>query len=133
MIYGDSITLARQTEIYERLDVKGFASTNVVLGIGSYTYQLNTRDTFGFAAKGAWFQSEGVDYNIYKDPATDNGTKKSLKGMVAVIKEDGEYVSKVECTREEEMGGELKIIYEDGKFYNDVTLHEIRERIKSIC
>jgi nicotinamide phosphoribosyltransferase len=103
------------------------------LGIGSYTYQLNTRDTFGFAAKGAWFQSEGVDYNIYKDPATDNGTKKSLKGMVAVIKEDGEYVSKVECTREEEMTGELQIIYEDGKFYNDVTLAEIRERIKSIC
>jgi nicotinamide phosphoribosyltransferase len=133
MIYGDSITLARQSEIYERLEVKGFAATNVVLGVGSYTYAYNTRDTFGFAAKGAWFQSEGLDYNIYKDPATDNGTKKSLKGMVAVLKEDGEYVVKVECTREEEAGGELQIIYEDSRFYNEVTLGEIRERIKSLC
>jgi nicotinamide phosphoribosyltransferase len=47
-IYGDSITLDRQIEIYERLAAKGFAATNIVLGIGSFTYQYNTRDTFGF-------------------------------------------------------------------------------------
>ena len=33
-IYGDSITLERQVQIYERLAAKGFASTNIVLGIG---------------------------------------------------------------------------------------------------
>jgi nicotinamide phosphoribosyltransferase len=37
-IYGDSITLDRAQEICERLQQKGFASTNVVLGIGSFTY-----------------------------------------------------------------------------------------------
>ena len=47
-IYGDSITLDRQIQIYERLAAKGFASTNIVLGVGSFTYQYNTRDTFGF-------------------------------------------------------------------------------------
>ena len=47
-IYGDSITLERADEICRRLEAKGFASTNVVLGIGSFTYQYNTRDTFGF-------------------------------------------------------------------------------------
>lgn len=47
-IYGDSITLDRQLEIYERLGAKGFASTNIVLGVGSFTYQYNTRDTLGF-------------------------------------------------------------------------------------
>ena len=47
-IYGDSITLERQLEIYERLEAKGFASTNIVLGVGSFTYQYNTRDTLGF-------------------------------------------------------------------------------------
>lgn len=132
MIYGDSITLDRQTQIYKRLAVKGFASTNVVLGVGSYTYQFNTRDTFGFAAKGSWFQADGVDFNIYKDPATDNGTKKSLKGMVAVLEEDGEYVSMVECSKEQERGGILQLIYEDGNFYNQVTLSEIRSRVKEL-
>ena len=33
-IYGDSITLDRQIQIYTRLEAKGFASTNMVLGIG---------------------------------------------------------------------------------------------------
>jgi nicotinamide phosphoribosyltransferase len=132
-IYGDSITLDRQVQIYERLANKGFASTNIVLGVGSYTYQFNTRDTYSFAAKGNWFQSEGIDYNIYKDPATDNGTKKSLKGLVAIHKDDkGEYYVKTECTPEEEADGELRVIYEDGKFYNQTTLNEIRNRVKTL-
>jgi len=33
-IYGDSITLDRAEQICERLKAKGFASTNIVLGIG---------------------------------------------------------------------------------------------------
>lgn len=33
-IYGDSITPERQRQIYERLANKGFAATNIVLGIG---------------------------------------------------------------------------------------------------
>ena len=33
-IYGDSITLERAKEICERLKAKGFASTNIVLGVG---------------------------------------------------------------------------------------------------
>ena len=35
LIYGDSITLERQKEIYKRLEEKGFAATNLVLGVGS--------------------------------------------------------------------------------------------------
>ncbi len=51
LIYGDSITLERANEILRRLEAKGFASSNVVFGVGSFTYQYNTRDTFGFAMK----------------------------------------------------------------------------------
>ena len=97
-IYGDSITLDRQVQIYERLTAKGFAVTNIVLGVGSFTYQYNTRDTLGFAAKGAWFQAEGNDYDIYKDPVTDDGTKKSLKGRVAVFQENGNCYVETQCT-----------------------------------
>jgi nicotinamide phosphoribosyltransferase len=146
-IYGDSITLERQLEIYERLEAKGFASTNIVLGVGSFTYQYNTRDTLGFAAKGAWFEVEEnflatpesvewgvrtVGYDIYKDPVTDDGTKKSLKGRCAVHIENGEYVVKIQCDEEEEKGGVLQTIYEDGKFYNQTTLTQIRERIDKL-
>lgn len=141
-IYGDSITLDRQIQIYERLAAKGFASTNIVLGIGSFTYQMNTRDTFGFAAKGAWFEVNELGYNstqggdswsmkksydIYKDPVTDDGTKKSLKGLICVT-DNLEVIT--QCTPEQESKGILQTIYEDGKFYNQTSLSEIRKRIE---
>jgi nicotinamide phosphoribosyltransferase len=136
-IYGDSITLDRQIQIYERLAKKGFASSNVVLGIGSFTYQMNTRDTLGFAAKGAWFEinnnGEKVGYDIYKDPVTDDGTKKSLKGFCSVHQDEGgEYIVKTQCSMEEEETGLLQTIYENGEFKNLTTLSEIRSRLESI-
>ena len=47
LIYGDSITPPRAEQILQRLMDKGFASGNVVLGVGSMSYQFHTRDTFG--------------------------------------------------------------------------------------
>jgi nicotinamide phosphoribosyltransferase len=138
VIYGDSITLERQIQIYERLMAKNFSVTNIVLGIGSFTYVMLTRDSAGYAAKGAWFETLidnlRVGYNIYKDPITDDGTKKSLKGFCAVFDEsgDGDYFVQTECTPEMEDSGELIIIYEDGKFYNQTTLTQIRERIDKL-
>jgi nicotinamide phosphoribosyltransferase len=142
-IYGDSITLDRQIQIYERLAAKGFAATNIVLGVGSFTYQMNTRDTLGFAAKGAWFEvmeyvEEGKPairkgYDIYKDPVTDDGTKKSLKGKIAVFMDDNnEYFVNTQCTDEMEESGELHTIYEDGHFHNQTTLTEVRERLNKL-
>jgi nicotinamide phosphoribosyltransferase len=133
-IYGDSITLDRQIEIYERLAAKGFASTNIVLGVGSFTYQMNTRDTLGFAAKGAWFEvdydGEKIGFDIFKDPATDTGkTKKSLKGLIMV---DENFQVHTQCTFEQEDTGILQTIYEDGKFFNQTTLTEIRNRIENL-
>jgi len=133
-IYGDSITTDRQVEIYERLAEKGFAATNIVLGVGSYTYQYNTRDTFGFAAKGAWFEANGVAHDIYKDPISDDGTKKSLKGLIAVHEtEDGDHSVGVQCKLDEEKEGILQVIYQDGKFYNETSLTEIRGKIEALA
>jgi nicotinamide phosphoribosyltransferase len=132
-IYGDSINLERQIEIYKRLEAKGFAVTNVVVGVGSFTYVMLTRDSAGFAAKGSWFEvfdkeeQTSKAYSIYKDPVTDDGQKRSLKGLLQVTK-NLEVLQG--CTREEESQGLLQVIYEDGKFYNQTTLTEIRNKIK---
>lgn len=47
LIYGDSITLERQAKILHLLERKGFTADNLVLGIGSFTYEYVTRDTYG--------------------------------------------------------------------------------------
>ncbi len=141
-IYGDSITTDRADEICTRLVTKGFASTNVVLGVGSFTYQFNTRDTFGFAVKATYvekkvnkedmrgrFYSEIEGYSIFKDPITDDGTKKSATGLLRVTKEDGKLILKDNCTWEEEGTGMLKTLYKDGKFFGTPSLSEIREKL----
>lgn len=129
-IYGDSITIERATQICERLKQKGFASTNVVLGIGSYTYQYNTRDTFGFAMKATYGEVNGEGREIFKDPITDDGTKKSAKGLMKITLEEGKYKLIDQVSWEEEQTGELKEIFRDGKLLIDQSLSEIRKRIQ---
>ncbi len=131
-IYGDSITIERADEICRRLEAKGFASTNVVLGIGSFTYQFNTRDTFGFAMKATYCEINGEGREIFKDPITDDGTKKSATGLLCVTRDEynGDYVLMDRVDWETSRGGELKTIYRDGKFENTTTLSEIRENLK---
>ncbi|QXP53115.1 nicotinate phosphoribosyltransferase [Cellulophaga sp. HaHa_2_1] len=128
-IYGDSITTERAENICQRLSDKGFATTNVVLGIGSFTYQFNTRDTFGFAMKATSVVVNGERREIFKDPITDDGVKKSAKGLIKVAVVDGEFVLVDQVTLAVESEGALQVIYEDGKFMNQVNLQEIRDRI----
>lgn len=186
-IYGDSITLERAEQICERLKTKGFASTNIVLGIGSYTYQYNTRDTFGFAMKatygeithpevfednedgiaGGWYRwknnevgnpeyiseeeyklakaTQGIEpREIFKDPITDDGTKKSKKGLLQVFNNNiiqhptiqefnsnDKLALNDQCTWEQERGGLLQTVFKDGKLVRTTSLEEIREKLKS--
>jgi nicotinamide phosphoribosyltransferase len=130
-IYGDSITIERANEICTRLEAKGFASTNIVLGVGSFTYQFNTRDTFGFAMKATYVEVNGEGREIFKDPITDDGIKKSAKGLLRVAKnEDGEITLFDQVNWYDESKGMLKTIYLNGQFENQTTLTEIRERLK---
>ncbi|WP_296143677.1 nicotinate phosphoribosyltransferase [uncultured Flavobacterium sp.] len=129
-IYGDSITAERAMQICENLKKKGFASTNVVLGIGSFTYQYNTRDTFGFAMKATYGEVNGEGRAIFKDPITDDGTKKSAKGLMKIELENGIFKLTDDVSWKEESKGELKEVFRDGKLLVDVSLSEIRENIK---
>jgi nicotinamide phosphoribosyltransferase len=80
--------------------------------------------------KATYIEKNGVPQNIFKDPITDDGTKKSATGLLKVVKENGEYKLIDKVSKEEENTGELKTIYENGTFYNTTTFQEIRERLK---
>jgi nicotinamide phosphoribosyltransferase len=130
LIYGDSITIERAEAICAGLKAKGFASTNVVFGIGSYTYQYVTRDTDGFAVKATFAKVNGVDREIFKAPKTDDGTKRSAKGLVAVFKNDnGEYYLKDQASWEDVASCELKPVFENGELLVNQSLEEIRQRL----
>ena len=139
-IYGDSITIDRAEEICTRLEAKGFASTNIVLGVGSFTYQYNTRDTFGFAMKATYVEINGEGREIFKDPITDDGMKKSATGLLQVVKvmaadslgglhQTGyQLVDKVSWNTEST--GELQTLYKDGKFEKLTKLTDVKNRLK---
>lgn len=129
LIYGDSITLERAMAILSRLAAKGFASGNVVFGIGSFTYQVISRDSFGYALKAIYAEVDDEVVEIYKDPATDDGTKKSAKGLLRVEKEGDDFVLYEQQTREEFERGALVPIFRDSRLLVDEPLAVIRERL----
>lgn len=151
-IYGDSITLERATAICKRLEAKGFATTNIVFGIGSFSYQYHTRDTFGFAVKATAAMVNGQERMLFKDPKTDDGTKRSQRGRIVVARkadvlaEDPNFDTSTltgdqsqnnliwkdgltEKEAEDSHWNALQTVFVDGKLLVDESLTTIRERV----
>lgn len=128
-IYGDSITLERQRNILEKLMKKGFSSDNIVLGVGSYTYQMTSRDTHGIAMKATSCVVNGKRYEIYKDPKTDDGTKKSLRGLLIVSQIGNTFTVSDRVSPTQETHGCLKPVFENGVLLKETNLNQIRKTV----
>ena len=147
-LYGDSITIERAEKIYSILADKGFAASNVSLGVGSFsmhcveidgTLQPFTRDTFGVAIKACDAIIDGKEYPIYKDPKTDretgHGFKKSQKGACRVFwrgKMTNTLTYEDGLAYEESLNDNLmRPVFRDGMILEEETLKEIRNRLNN--
>jgi nicotinamide phosphoribosyltransferase len=130
LIYGDSITFDRCANILERLKSKGFASDNIVFGVGSYSYQMCSRDTLGFAMKATYVVVNGEGRAIFKDPVTDNGTKKSARGLIKVEKNGKSFIMFDEVSAEAENQGELRQVFKNGNLTKYEEFADIRSRLQ---
>jgi nicotinic acid phosphoribosyltransferase len=138
-VYGDSITITRAKQIYERLAAKGFAANNVSLGVGSFSFQALenedgtlspfTRDTFSIACKTthskyitkSWFDDgyegdvwhenvEVAERFVYKDPANFS-QKKSQRGLCRIFfNENGELTYEDELYEKDLVGKNSALI-----------------------
>jgi nicotinamide phosphoribosyltransferase len=130
VIYGDSITLDRAQRILEGLKRKGFASSNIVFGIGSFTYQHCTRDTLGCAMKATAGVVDGELREIFKKPKTDDGTKHSAQGLLRVEQDlNNNFVLYDRQTPDEEKEGMLETVFLDGKLFEQEDFKTIRNRL----
>lgn len=127
-IYGDSITLERQGEIYRRLHNKGYAIGNIVVGVGSYQYQFCTRDTHSSAIKATNIIIDGIDTPISKEVKGDS-VKKSAKGRIVVVEIDGVFsqYDQQPIDRVESEHNEHQLVWKDGVWHRVQTLKEIRD------
>lgn len=127
LIYGDSITFDRAEQILKGLAFKGLASDNIVFGIGSYTYNYVTRDTWGFAVKSTFGVINGEEVEIFKAPKTDSGSKFSAKGLLSVIRDrKGE----LQLVQGQQLSTcLLELVFIDGVLMRGQTLEGIRKLI----
>lgn len=131
LIYGDGMYEERIKDINSRLKAKGFASTNWVAGIGSYSYQMVTRDTFGSAVKATFVIVNGEGRNIQKNPKTDDGTKKSATGRLAVgYMANGNLYLIQGATDEQIERSVIQPVFRDGEFLKKQSFADIRANLK---
>lgn len=137
MIYGDSITVKREIEILKRLKANGFASSNIVFGVGSFTYQYNTRDTFGIAVKATGCFIDDYEIMVSKEPKTDPG-KRSAKGFIKVVRGADGVLRQVDNISFDEINDEdnlLQPVFRDGVVLipqvngRDEDFNDIRARL----
>lgn len=132
VIYGEAISLEMQQSIYQRMTDMGFCVSNVLFGIGSWSFlEMSSRDSYGMAIKGTNSIVNGEEISMQKDPKTSSFSKKSAKGLLRVEREGDDYVLYDEQTPEQEEQGELKVVFDNGRFFIENSLSEIRERLNA--
>jgi nicotinamide phosphoribosyltransferase len=131
VIYGDSINEERANVILTNLRHKGLSPYNQVFGVGSFTYEYVTRDTFGFAMKATAALQNGELIPMFKDPITDDGGKKSHKGIVVVHQnEDESYYYRDGAAPEDLEHCALRKVFSNGNLLIEDTFATIRERAR---
>lgn len=132
-IYGEGINHVVQDEILHRTvhDLK-LSPYNIVMGFGSYTYEYVTRDTFGFAIKATAVRTADEKVvDIFKDPITDNGLKKSHRGIPAVyLGDDGKYFCVQGSTPESLDACGFKKVFENSELLIEQSYEEIKKRVR---
>lgn len=130
MIYGDGMYYERIVDILNTLESMGYASTNLVIGVGGLLLQQHNRDDLGFAFKATFAEVNGEIRELFKDPITDK-KKQSHKGLMALFqRKDGSFYTLDQRTEQEEKEGLLQEVYRNGILLKEVTFDEIRGRAK---
>lgn len=129
VIYGDGMYFARIADILGTVKEMGYATTNLVIGVGGILLQQHNRDDLGFAIKATFAVVNGEERELFKDPITDPG-KRSHKGLLCLTKVNGTYITQDRVDAITETCGLLTEVYRDGKLLSDVTFDEVRSRIR---
>lgn len=130
-IYGDAISFERAEKILQGITSKKLSPFNMVFGIGSYTYEYVTRDTYGFAMKATATRQNGQLISIFKKPVTDTGGKFSHKGIPTVHGESGKYIVKEQSNPEDLDKCAFEKVFSNGKLLIDNSFDTVRNRVRA--
>lgn len=128
LIYGDGMYYERFEQMLETMKELGFASSNLVIGVGGLLLQQHSRDELGFAMKATRIIKNRRPVEIFKDPATDPG-KKSKKGLMILNRDDTNDNFYTIDQQESDEGGQLVTVFENGKILKEYSLEQVRRQV----
>jgi nicotinamide phosphoribosyltransferase len=76
--------------------------------------------------KATWAEIDGVGVNVFKDPVTDDGTKRSATGRLAVRKTREGLTLIEQADPHQESYSQLQPVWEDGKFLQHQSFEDVR-------
>ena len=132
LIYGDGMTYDRFEAILQRMKEQGFASSNLVIGVGGILLQNHSRDEFGFALKATRIKkADGTTMEIFKDPVTDS-SKKSKCGLVGLFRypDSDDLYTMDHLTEEEEKYGVLRPVFLNGKILQEWSYNQVKTTLQ---
>lgn len=124
-LQGDGITIYTMHEILNKLEAKGWSIDNLIFGSGGGLLQSFNRYTLKFAIKAAYAIIGGVGVDVYKDPITAKGSKKSKRGILRTIfnPEFGyKTINQYDTVEGEDM---LQLVFLNGDLFNIQTYEDI--------
>ena len=129
IIWGDGLDLNKISEILEFLKESLWSTENVFYGMGGGLLQKVNRDTQAFAFKcSANMKSDGVWKDVWKDPIDSSSGKKSKRGRLKLIKQDGCFKTvRIDDPDYFDYENELKVVFENGFITKEFTFDEVRE------
>lgn len=127
VIQGDGVTPATIGAILDELKRRKLSVGSLAFGMGGGLLQAVSRDSFSYAYKASAIQIGGAWRDVYKDPITAAGAKRSKKGRMGVVETpDGLSAKRLE---EIEPGADLmQTVFEDGELKKVWHLDEVRLR-----
>ncbi|WP_428241052.1 nicotinate phosphoribosyltransferase [Gynuella sp.] len=129
LIQGDGVNPGSIKAILEAMKQQGISAENVSFGMGGELLQKVHRDTQKFAMKASAICINGDWKDIYKDPITDHG-KRSKKGRLALIRENGEYQTVARDTVPAN-ANQLVTVFRNGQLITEYTLDQVRSQVSA--
>ena len=125
MLWGDGINYDGIRNILFAFKNEGWATSNIIFGMGGALLQKVDRDTQRFAFKCSAQLRDGEWYDIFKDPL--DGSKSSKPGRLKLAKNsDGHFFTVKDDS--EDYQDYLVPVFENGEILKEYTFDEIRTR-----
>ena len=124
-LFGDGLNYDSIRGILFTMRNNGWASDNIVFGMGGGLLQKVDRDVQRFAFKSSAQKRDGIWYDIQKKPV--DSSKVSKKGRLSLDLIDGKFVTVPEGTARNE---QLIPVYRNGELLVDQDFADIRARAK---